>query len=84
MQFLTVIKYFEIQIFMLFLLAIADLIHTLSNNRSSIGMIGCYNRKHFLHFRIGLEKNRKCIILDVDDTTFLFLNIKICLVDQMP
>ena len=26
---------------MLFLLAIADLIHPLSNNRSSIGMIGC-------------------------------------------
>ena len=42
MQFLTAIKYFEIQIFMLFLLAIADLIYTRSNNRSSIGMIGCF------------------------------------------
>ena len=41
MQFLTAIKHFEIQIILLFLLAIADLIHPLSNNRSSIGMIGC-------------------------------------------
>ena len=38
-------KYFEIQIFMLFLHAIADLIHPLSNNRSSIGMLGCYSPK---------------------------------------
>ena len=36
MQFLTAIKHFEIWIFLLFLLAIADLmIHPLSNNRSS-------------------------------------------------
>ena len=41
MQFLTAIKHFEIKMFLLFLLAIADLIHPLSNNRSSIGMIGC-------------------------------------------
>ena len=41
MQFLTAMKYFGILIFMLFLLAIADLTHPLYNNRSSIGMIGC-------------------------------------------
>ena len=29
---------------MLFLLAIADLIHSLSNNRSSIGMIDCFQK----------------------------------------
>ena len=42
MQILTAIKHFEIYICLLFLLAIADLIHPLSNNRSSIGMIGCF------------------------------------------
>ena len=42
MQFLTAIKHFEIYFFLLFLLAIVYLIHPLSNNRSPLGLIGCY------------------------------------------
>ena len=41
-NFLTAIKYFRKYIFPHFLVAIADLAHPLSNNRSSIRIIGCY------------------------------------------
>ena len=40
-NFLTAIKYFRKWIFPHFLVAIADLTHPLSNNRSSIRIIGC-------------------------------------------
>ena len=41
-DFLKVMKYLGKYIFLhYFLVAIADLTHPLSNNRSSIGMIGC-------------------------------------------
>ena len=43
-NFLTAIKYFWKQIFPHFLVAIADLTHPLSNNRSSIRIIGCLYR----------------------------------------
>ena len=41
-NFLTAIKYFRKYIFPHFLVAIADLTHPLSNDRSSIRIIGCY------------------------------------------
>ena len=43
-NFLTAIKYFRKKIFPPFLVAIADLTHPLSNNRSSIRIIGCLDQ----------------------------------------
>ena len=42
---LTAIKCFGKQIFPHFLVAVTDLTHPLSNNRSSIRIIGCYKRR---------------------------------------
>ena len=42
---------------MLFLLAIADLIHPLSNNQSSIGIIGCFMQ--VVKEEIGIKGKRK-------------------------